>query len=32
LKGALPDFLDDVRFREKYGGGANAHGKCVSAK
>jgi Tol biopolymer transport system component len=24
------DFLGDSQFRAKYGGGANAHGKCVS--
>jgi WD40 repeat protein len=23
------DFLGEASFREKYGGGANAHGKCV---
>jgi Tol biopolymer transport system component len=26
------DFLGDDAFRGKYGGGANAHGKCVSRK
>jgi dipeptidyl aminopeptidase/acylaminoacyl peptidase len=26
------DFLDDAAFTKKYGGGANAYGKCVSAK
>jgi Tol biopolymer transport system component len=26
------DFLGESRFRAKYGGGANAHGKCVSGK
>jgi len=26
------DFLGDAAFAEKYGGGANAYGKCVSAK
>lgn len=26
------DFLGDARFEEKFGGGANAYGKCVSAK
>jgi Tol biopolymer transport system component len=26
------DFLGDASFRQKYGGGANAYGKCVSAK
>jgi TolB protein len=26
------DFLGESRFRQKYGGGANAYGKCVSAK
>jgi hypothetical protein len=24
------DFLGDAAFTHKYGGGANAHGKCVS--
>jgi hypothetical protein len=24
------DHLGDAAFREKYGGGANEHGKCVS--
>jgi Tol biopolymer transport system component len=27
---ALRDFLGDEAFRNRYGGGANAHGKCVS--
>jgi hypothetical protein len=26
------DFLGDEAFRNRYGGGANAHGKCVSGK
>ena len=26
------DFLGDAAFTKKYGGGANAYGKCVSAK
>ena len=25
------DFLGDTAFRQKYGGGANAHGRCVSS-
>jgi dipeptidyl aminopeptidase/acylaminoacyl peptidase len=25
------DFLGEAAFRQKYGGGANAHGRCVSA-
>jgi Tol biopolymer transport system component len=28
---ALRDFLGDEAFRNRYGGGANAHGKCVTA-
>jgi Tol biopolymer transport system component len=28
---ALREFLGDEAFRSRYGGGANAHGKCVSA-
>ena len=28
---ALREFLGDEAFRNRYGGGANAHGKCVSA-
>ena len=27
---ALREFLGDATFRNRYGGGANAHGKCVS--
>jgi Tol biopolymer transport system component len=27
---ALRNFLGDAAFRNRYGGGANAHGKCVS--
>jgi TolB protein len=27
---ALREFLGDAEFRNRYGGGANAHGKCVS--
>ena len=26
------DFLGDGAFRQKYGGGGNAYGKCVSAR
>ena len=29
---AEQEFLGDGSFRQKYGGGANAHGKCVSGK
>ena len=29
---AEQEFLGDGAFRQKYGGGANAHGKCVSGK
>jgi hypothetical protein len=28
---ALRGFLGDEAFRNRYGGGANAHGKCVNA-
>jgi TolB protein len=28
---ALREFLGDEAFRNRYGGGANAHGKCVSS-
>jgi hypothetical protein len=29
---AQREFLGDAAFRQKHGGGANAHGKCVSGK
>jgi TolB protein len=29
---ALREFLGDVAFRNRYGGGANAYGKCVSGR
>ena len=29
---AEQEFMGDGAFRQKYGGGANAHGKCVSGK